>query len=75
MKIVNITKNKNNYIITFDNKESLILDEELFTDYYFYVEKEIEIEEFKKIKKESNLIKEKNILSIYYLKKVIIKIK
>ena len=41
MKIVNITKNKNNYIITFDNKESLILDEELFTDYYFYVEKEI----------------------------------
>ncbi len=81
MKIVNITKNKNNYIITFDNKESLILDEELFTDYYFYVEKEIEIEEFKKIKKESNLIKEKkylvNLLSkkIYSKNEIIFKLK
>lgn len=62
MKIKNINKNKNNYKITFDNGECLSLDEDLFTDYYFYVDKDIDEDEYETIKQKSNLIKEKNYL-------------
>ena len=62
MKIKNINKNKNNYKITFDNGEYLSLDEDLFTDYYFYVDKDIDEDEYETIKQKSNLIKEKNYL-------------
>lgn len=60
MKIKNI--NKNNYKIAFDNGECLLLDEDLFTDYYFYVDKDIDEDEYETIKQKSNLIKEKNYL-------------
>lgn len=62
MKIKNINKNKNNYKITFDNGECLSLDEDLFTDYYFYVYKDIDEDEYETIKQKSNLIKDKNYL-------------
>ena len=62
MKIKNINKNKNNYKITFENGECLSLDEDLFTDYYFYVDKDIDEDEYETIKQKSNLIKEKNYL-------------
>ena len=62
MKIKNINKNKNNYKITFDNGECLSLDEDLFTDYYFYVDKDIDENEYETINQKSNLIKEKNYL-------------
>lgn len=62
MKIKNINKNKNNYKITFGNGEYLSLDEDLFTDYYFYVDKDIDEDEYETIKQKSNLIKEKNYL-------------
>lgn len=62
MKIKNINKNKNNYKITFDNGECLSLDEDLFTDYYIYVDKDIDEDEYETIKQKSNLIKEKNYL-------------
>lgn len=35
---------------------------DLFTDYYFYVDKDIDENEYETIKQKSNLIKEKNYL-------------
>ena len=55
--IKNIKKTKNNYVITLNDDTKLKMNEDVFTDYYFYVGKEISKDELNDIKMNMDISK------------------
>ena len=55
--IKNIKKTKNNYVITLNDDTKLKMNEDVFTDYYFYVGKEISKDELDDIKMNMDISK------------------
>ena len=55
MKIIKIKILKNKIKITLDNKETLEIDKELYTNFYLYENKELSNKEYKQIKEENDV--------------------